>query len=291
MVNTIAPVWDSNETWLVFGGGGLFAMFPLAYAVIFPAMYPTIIGMLLALIFRGVAFEFRFRANTASGRRAWDLAFLTGSIVAALCQGMTLGGLLQGIYVVNRQYAGGWLDWLDAFTALCGIALVVGYALQGACWLILRTEGRLQHSSRRNASMLGLALLALIFVISLWTPMLNEVYWKHWFIYPQVLFTAPVPILVVLVAWVFWRALKWHHDITPFLCAQAWFLLCYAGLGISIWPMIVPPSISIWEAAAPPASQLFLLAGAVVLIPMILGYNSFSYWTFRGKVRPGENYQ
>jgi cytochrome d ubiquinol oxidase subunit II len=218
MVNNIAPVWDSNETWLVFGGGSLFAMFPLAYAVIFPAMYPTIIGVLLALIFHGVAFEFRFRANTAGGRRAWDLAFLTGSAVAALCQGMTLGGLLLGIYVVNRQYAGGWLDWLDAFTTLCGITLVVAYALQGACWLILRTEGRLQHSARRYASTLG---LALIFVISLWTPVLNDVCWKHWFIYPQVMFTAPVPILVVLVAWVFWRALKWHHDITPLLCARA----------------------------------------------------------------------
>jgi cytochrome d ubiquinol oxidase subunit II len=288
MVNTVAPVWDGNETWLVFGGGGLFAMFPLAYAVIMPAMYPTIIGMLLALVFRGVAFEFRFRAATARGRRTWDPAFQVGSTAAAFCQGMTLGGLLQGIHVEDRAYAGG---WLDAFTVLCGVALVLGYALQGACWLILRTDGELQRSARRHAGVLGLVILALIIVISLWTPMLNDVYWRHWFSFPRILLTAPVPILVILVARAFWRALRLRQDMMPFLCAQAWVLLCYAGLAISIWPMIVPPSISIGDAAAPPASQLFLLIGAAVLIPMILGYTSFSYWTFRGKVRPRENYQ
>ncbi|MDB5403884.1 MAG: Cyanide-insensitive cytochrome bd-type quinol oxidase subunit [Rhodopila sp.] len=291
MVNSVAPVWDGNETWLVLGGGGLFATFPLAYAVIMSAMYPTIIGMLLALVFRGVAFEFRFRAQTTRGRRAWDLGFQVGSTVAAFCQGMTLGALLQGVRVVDRMYTGGWLDWLDAFTVLCGIALVLGYALQGACWLILRTEGELQRSARSYARALGLAVLGLIVVISLWTPMLNDIYWKHWFIFPQILLTAPVPILVILVAWAFWRALQRHDDLVPLLCAQAWFLLCYAGLGISIWPMIVPPSISIWDAAAPPSSQLFLLVGAVILLPMILGYTSFSYWTFRGKVRAREYYQ
>ncbi len=289
MVNTIAPVWDGNQTWLVLGGGGLFAVFPLAYATIMPALYPSIIGMLLALVFRGVAFEFRFRAATPGGRRAWDNAMMLGSAVATFCQGITLGGLLQGIHVVNREYAGGWVDWLTAFSVLCGIALVLGHALQGACWLIHRTEGRLQHSARGYARILGLAMLALIIIVSLWTPFLNDVYWHHWFSFPRILLTAPVPILVVLVAWVFWRTVD-SSDIVPFLCAQAWFVLCYAGLGISIWPMIVPPSITVWDAAAPPASQLFLLIGAAILIPIIIGYTSLAYWVFRGKVRAGEHY-
>ncbi|MGH7156318.1 MAG: cytochrome d ubiquinol oxidase subunit II [Acetobacteraceae bacterium] len=290
MVNTVAPIWDGNETWLVLGGGGLFAMFPLAYAVIMTALYPAIIGMLLALVFRGVAFEFRFRARTATGRMWWDRAFMLGSGVAAFCQGLALGGLLQGIREENRVYAGGWVDWLTGFTVLCGLALVLGYALQGSCWLILRTEGRLQRSARRNARTLGLAVLALIVVVSLWTPMLNDTYWQRWFSYPRILLTLPVPILVIVTAWGFWRGLALRHHLTPFLCVQAWFILCYAGLGISIWPEIVPPSISVWDAAAPPSSQLFLLIGALILIPIILGYTCFAYWVFRGKVRAGEHY-
>jgi cytochrome d ubiquinol oxidase subunit II len=181
MINTIAPVWDGNETWLVLGGGGLFAVFPLAYAVLLPALYPTIIGMLLALVFRGVAFEFRFRAVTPGGRMAWNLAFCLGSTAAALAQGLSLGGLLQGVHVQNRAYAGGWWDWLTGFTIFCGLAVVLGYALLGACWLIWRTEGPLQRRCRRHARTLGIAVLALIVVVSLWTPMLNPSFAQRWF--------------------------------------------------------------------------------------------------------------
>jgi cytochrome d ubiquinol oxidase subunit II len=290
MVNSIAPVWDGNETWLVLGGGGLFAVFPLAYATIMPAFYPTIIGMLLALVFRGVAFEFRFRAHTPSGRYWWDMAFALGSAVAAFCQGLTLGGLLQGVRVENRRYAGGWLDWLTPFTLLCGIAVVVGFALLGACWLIWRTEGALQSRSRRHAAALAIATLGLIVVVSLWTPLLNPMFMQRWFTWPGIVLTSPVPILVALLAWGFWRGLTLKHDFTPFLCAQGWFVLCYAGLGISMWPLMVPPSITIWDAAAPPASQEFLLVGAAVLIPIILGYTGYAYWLFRGKVKPGAHY-
>lgn len=290
MVNTIAPIWDGNETWLVLGGGGLLAMFPLAYSVIMPALYPTIIAMLLALIFRGVAFEFRFRAVSTRGQRLWDAAFCAGSIVAALCQGLTLGGLLQGIRVENRVYAGGWWDWLTGFTILCGLAVVIGYALQGACWLVLKTDGALARRCRRYARALAIGTLALIVVVSLWTPMLNPTLAQRWFGWPGILLTSPVPLLVVVVAWLFWRGLKQRHDLTPFLCTEAWFVLCYAGLGISVWPKIVPPSISIWDAAAPPASQAFLLVGAVVLIPIILSYTGYAYYVFRGKVRPGMHY-
>src|SRR5579875_2624592 len=262
MVNSVAPVWDGNETWLVLGGGGLFAVFPLAYATIMPALYPTIIGMLLALVFRGVAFEFRFRARRRAARLLWDGAFCGGSAIAALCQGMTLGGLLQGIHVVNRNYAGGWWDWVTGFTIFCGLALIVGYALLGACWLVLKTEGTLQARCRKHARALGVATLSLIVVVSLWTPTLNAAFAARWFRWPEILLTSPVPILVALLAWGFWSGLSRRHDLTPFLCAQGWFVLCYAGLGISLFPLIVPPSITIWQAAAPPASQGFLLVGA-----------------------------
>jgi cytochrome d ubiquinol oxidase subunit II len=290
MVNTIAPVWDGNETWLVLGGGGLFAVFPLAYAIIMSALYPTIIGMLLALVFRGVAFEFRFRARSLGGRRAWDVAFALGSTVAALCQGMTLGGLLQGVAAQDRAYAGGWFDWLDGFTILCGLALVVGYALLGATWLVWRTEGSLQRRCRRHARTLGASMLGLIVVVSLWTPMLNPTFGHRWFGWPGIVLTSPIPILVVLVAWVFWRGLSGTRDYVPFLAALGWFVLCYFGIGISLYPFIVPPSITLWQAAAPPESQAFLLVGAVVLLPIILVYTGYAYWVFRGKVLPGMHY-
>ena len=275
MLNSIAPVWDGNETWLVFGGGGLFAMFPLAYAVILPALYPAIIAMLLALVFRGVSFEFRFSAVSNRGRVWWDRAFCAGSTLAAFCQGLVLGGLLQGIRVQDRAYAGGWWDWLTGFTVVCGVAVVVGYALQGACWLIWRCDGLLQQRARQYGRALAVAMLGFIVVVSLWTPLLNPVFVDRWFSWPGIVLTSPVPILVVLVGWLFWRGLSRRHDATPLLCTQAWFVLCYAGLGISLWPMIAPPDITIWNAAAPPSSQAFLLVGGVVLIPIILGYTGY----------------
>lgn len=287
MVNSIAPVWDGNETWLILGGGGLFAVFPLAYGVIMSAMYPTIIGMLLSLIFRGVAFEYRFRAETRQGRKLWDIAFMAGSTGAALFQGLTLGGLLQGVKVTGRAYSGGWFDWLTGFTILCGLSVVVGYALLGACWVIWRSEGALQARARKHARALGAATLALIGIVSLWTPMLNPVFQHRWFGWPGIALTSPVPALMLLLAIWFWRGLSRKHDVTPFLCVLGWFLLCFAGLAISIYPLIVPPSITIWDAAAPPESQAFLLVGAVVLVPLILAYNGYAYYIFRGKVRPG----
>jgi len=290
MVNTVAPVWDGNETWLVLGGGGLFAVFPLAYAVVMPALYPVIIAMLLSLVFRGVAFEFRFRATTGWGRACWDFAFFGGSTVAALCQGLALGGLLQGIRVQNFQYAGGWWDWLTPFTLVCGIAVVAGYALLGAAWLVWRTEGDLQARARRQAGVLGAATLIMIVVVSAWTPFLPGGYAARWLGWPQVLATGLVPIAVAVLALLFWRALLGGAHITPFLCALGWFVLSFVGLGISVYPYIVPPGITLWDAAAPPASQAFLLVGASVLIPLILAYNAFAYWIFRGKVTAGMHY-
>jgi cytochrome bd ubiquinol oxidase subunit II len=287
MVSSVVPVWDGNETWLVLGGGGLFAVFPLAYAVIMTALYPAIITMLLSLVFRGVGFEFRFSAATMRGRIWWDRGICIGSTLAAFCQGLILGGLLQGIHVQDRVYAGGWWDWLTPFTVLCGIALVIGYALQGACWLVWRCEGALQQRARQQARILAAATLVLIVIVSVWTPLLHPAFTHRWFTWPNIALTSPVPILVALVAWLFWRGLSLGHHATPLLCAQAWFVLCYAGLGISLWPIIVPPNITIWDAAAPPMSQHFLLIGALILMPIILCYTGFAYWVFRGKVRPG----
>ena len=290
MVNTIAPFWDGNETWLVMGGGGLFALFPTAYAVVMPALYPTIIAMLLALIFRGVAFEFRFRAESVTGRFAWNAAFMLGSLGAAFFQGLTLGGLMQGVRIEHGQYAGGWWDWLTPFTVFCGIAVVIGYCLLGATWLVWRTEGVLQARSRRHAANLAIATLACIVIASLWTPFQHPTYAAHWFTWPGILVTSPVPILVALSFWGLWRGLRRGSHAQPFLYALAWFVLCLAGLGISIFPMMVPPDLTIAQAAAPPESQAFLLAGAVILVPIILAYTAASYWVFRGKVSPDANY-
>ncbi len=290
MVNTIAPMWDGNETWLVLGGAGLFAVFPLAYAIIMPAFYPTILGMLFGLILRGVGFELRFRVETPVSRKLWDFAFFGGSTLAALCQGLTLGGLLQGVRVVDRQYAGGWFDWLTPFTLLCGVAVVVGYAWLGACWLVWRTDDSLQRRARAQAVTLGLTTLGLIVAVSLWTPFLNTLFMHRWFGWPGILLTSPVPILIALLAVVFRFGIAREHHLTPFLCALAVFALCFAGLGISLYPLMVPPDITIWQAAAPRASQLFVLVGASVLIPLVLVYSGFSYWLFRGKVQADAHY-
>lgn len=287
-MTSIAPVWDGNETWLVLGGGGLFAVFPLAYATIMPALYAPIIAMLLALIFRGVSFE--FRANADRSAFLWDLGFAGGSLFAAFAQGIALGALVRGIEVADRAYAGGWFDWLTPFSLLTGVALVVGYALLGACWLILKTEGPLAERARRWAWNAGIATIVLIGLVSLITPFLEPVYLERWFSGPSAVFSFVVPVLLAGCAWVFWLGLRDRRDALPFLGALGVFVLCYAGIVISFYPYLVPPSITIWEAAAPDRSLAFLLVGALILLPIILAYTGYAYWVFRGKVRPGEGY-
>jgi cytochrome bd ubiquinol oxidase subunit II len=287
-MNTIAPVWDGNETWLVLGGGGLFAVFPLAYAVVMPALYPLIIIMLLGLIFRGVAFEFVHR--TRRMQRFWEIGFWLGSLSAALAQGMALGALVQGIEVTGRAYSGGNWDWLTPFSALTALALVTGYALLGACWLILKTEGNLHAVARKLALPLGAAFLVLIGAVSLATPLLLPQYMARWFGWPTIAYSALVPFLLAATAWVFWAGLRRGRDLWPFLASVAAFVLCYAGLGVSFYPNLVPPHLTIAEAAAPDASLGFLLVGSLVLLPMILAYTGYSYWVFRGKARPGDGY-
>jgi cytochrome d ubiquinol oxidase subunit II len=288
MMNTVAPVWDGNETWLVLGGGGLFAVFPLAYAVIMPALYAPIIIMLLALVFRGVAFEFRWKSHAR--KYLWDWAFAGGSTVATFAQGVALGALVQGIPVANRAYAGGWWDWLTPFSLLTGFALVVGYALLGATWLILKTDDDVQRLARKAAFGLALALLGLIGLVSLLTPFLNAHFMQKWFAWPAMAFVAPVPLMVLVCAYALFKGLADRSNLMPFLAAQGLFALSYIGLLISFFPYIVPSSLTLWQAAAPDNSLRFLLVGAVVLIPIILAYTAYAYWVFRGKVQAKHHY-
>jgi len=281
MMSSVAPIWDGNETWLVLGGGGLMAAFPVAYGVIFSALYTPIVAMLLALIFRGVAFEFRWRK--AEHRKYWDIAFTLGSVVAALAQGITLGGLLQGIAVNGRSYGGGWWDWLTPFSVAVGVALVCGYALLGATWLIMKSEGSLLDRCYPLAQRFAVATIAGMAIVSAWTPFLANDYYRRWFAWPQVLFTAQVPLLVAIASVGFFFALRHRRSYWPFLIALALFALGLIGLGISLYPYVVPRSITIWDAAAPSQSLVFMLVGAVIMVPIILAYTGYAYWVFRGK--------
>ncbi|MET0720590.1 MAG: cytochrome d ubiquinol oxidase subunit II [Tardiphaga sp.] len=288
MMNTVAPVWDGNETWLVLGGGGLMAAFPLAYAVLMPALYTPIIIMLLGLVFRGVAFEFRWR--TTRERNLWDIAFAGGSLLATLSQGVALGAILQGIVVNGRAYGGGWWDWLTPFSALTGLALVAGYGLLGATWVVMKTEGDLRERAYAMSWWLLFAMLGAIGAVSIATPFLNSEYAARWFAWPNVLVTAPVPIAVAAVTILLLRSLAARQDYRPFFLSLALFALSYAGLGISMWPYIVPRSITIWQAAAPDNSLVFMSYGVAVLVPVILAYTGWAYYVFRGKVQAGAGY-
>ncbi|HWA18951.1 MAG TPA: cytochrome d ubiquinol oxidase subunit II [Devosia sp.] len=288
MTNSVAPVWDGNETWLVLGGGGLMAVFPLAYATVLPALYVPIILMLLGLIFRGVAFEFRFR--TERWRPVWDWGFALGSILATFMQGIAVGALVQGIKIADRQYAGGWWDWLTPFTVLTGVSLIAGYALLGATWLNLKTSGSLQNRAKRLSLFAAAATIAAISAVSLWTPFLDASYYQRWFSWPTMVFSALVPALVATCALLLWLGLTKGKPLQPFLSALGLFVLSFAGLGVSFYPFIVPGALTIEEAAAPDVSLGFLLVGALVLVPIILAYTGYAYWVFRGKVDPEEGY-
>jgi cytochrome bd ubiquinol oxidase subunit II len=246
------------------------------------------IAMLLGLVFRGVAFEFRWR--TTRERNQWDKAFAGGSLLATLAQGIALGAILQGIHVEGRHYAGGWWDWLTPFSMLTGISLVIGYALLGATWLVMKTEGDLRDRAYGLSWALLFAMLGTIGAVSIATPFLAVQYTERWFTWPNIVFTAPVPLAVAAVTVLLLRALARKHDYQPFFLSLALFALSYAGLGISMYPYIVPQSITIWQAAAPENSQIFMLVGVAVLIPLILAYTAWAYYVFRGKVQAGGGY-
>jgi cytochrome d ubiquinol oxidase subunit II len=290
MMNTVAPVWDGNETWLVLGGAGLLVAFPLAYAAVLSAFYLPIILMLVGLIFRGVAFEFRFKVPGGK-RRIWDKSFAGGSILATFCQGITLGAFLDGVPLHNGEFSGGALDWLKPFALFVGLGLLVAYALLGSTWLVMKTHGELQERMRHASRLLSLALLGVIGIISVWTPLAHPEIAQRWFSLPNILWFSPVPVLVVAATFFLRRALKDPSShAAPFVLTLCLVFLGYSGLGISVWPNVIPPSTSIWDAAGPPQSLGFALVGALLIIPIILAYTAWSYWVFRGKVHTGEGY-
>jgi cytochrome bd ubiquinol oxidase subunit II len=287
MMRSVGPFWDGNQTWLILGGAGLFVAFPRAYAVLMPAFYLPVIVMLLALVFRGIGFEFR---TVSRSKTWWSVVFSGGSTLAAFAQGVILGGLIDGVPVRDGAYAGGSFNWATPFALLCGLALVVGYALLGATWLVMKTEGAVAERSRGQAKWLLLAVLAFMAAVSLWTPLSEPRIAARWFSLPNFYFLWPVPGVTALTAFLCWRWLATGRDVPPFLAAIALFMLGYLGLVISDFPYLVPPSLTVWDTAAAPASQIFMLIGTLLLLPFVIGYVVFIYWLFRGKVREGESY-
>jgi cytochrome d ubiquinol oxidase subunit II len=283
MMNSVAPFWDGNETWLVLGGGGLLAAFPLAYAVLLPALYIPVIVMLLGLIFRGVAFEFRFKAE-GSSRRIWDYSFHFGSLVAAFMQGVIVGAVVQGIAVAGRSYAGGAFDWLNAYSMMTGVAVVFGYALLGGTWLVMKTDGETQAWARDSAAYTIAYQAFFLAVVSISMPIMNADIRELWFSLPNILFLFPIPLASLGILIVIWRDLHSGREYRPFLLSFALFFTGYIGLAISLWPYVVPFAVTFQEAAAAPESQSLLLVGTVILLPVILAYVAYCYYIFRGKV-------
>ena len=282
MMNAVAPIWDGNETWLALGGTALFAAFPMAYGILLSAFYLPLIVMLIGLIFRGVAFEFRFKAGRS--RILWDWAFAGGSMIATFCQGMVLGTFVQGVPVEDGRYTGGFFGFLTPFSLMTGLALAAGYALLGAGWVIVKTDGDLQGWAYKWATRLVVIVTGFVGIVSLWAPFLDTDIAQRWFSWPNIAYLSPVPIAVAVVFAALIVTIRQRRQIWQFILSIGLFALAYLGLGISLWPNVIPPSVSIWEAASPPESQIFLLAGAAVVIPIVLAYTGYSYWVFRGKV-------
>ncbi|MGA9341410.1 MAG: cytochrome d ubiquinol oxidase subunit II [Rhodanobacteraceae bacterium] len=288
MMNTAAPIWDGNETWLVMGGASLMAAFPKAYALILSSLYLPVLALLIALIFRGVAFEFRFRAGRT--RRIWAIAFNLGSLIAAFAQGLMLGAIIEGMPLKGGKYLHGAFAWFSPFSVLTGIALIFGYALLGATWLVFKTEGRPQRIARDLTRPLMLAVIAFMLLVSAWLPFLDSKLMQRWFTWPNFLYLSPLPLLAVITAALLWRAVLKDREVAPFVLALCFFALGFLGLVAGMWPNLVPPSLSIWDAASPPSSQGFVLVGAAIMLPAVLFYTAYSYRVFRGKVRAGEGY-
>jgi cytochrome d ubiquinol oxidase subunit II len=288
IMNSIAPIWDGNETWLVLGSVGLMAAFPLAFAIIIPAVYFPIAIMLLALVFRGVAFEFRYR--DVEHKSLWDHGFSWGSVIATFAQGIILGAFIQGFKVDGRHFVGSSFDCFTPFSLLTGLALVLGYALLGAGWLVLKTDGDIQVRARRHGRIALVGVLIAVAAVSIWTPLADPDIAHRWFSWPNLIFLAPVPVVTAVIAFFVWRSLNGKSEAGPFIGAIGLFLMSYLGIAISLWPMIVPHHYTLREAASSQSTQAFLLVGTLFLLPIILLYTAWSYWVFRGKVRADIGY-
>jgi cytochrome bd ubiquinol oxidase subunit II len=290
MMNSIAPFWDGNETWLVMGGGGLFAAFPLAYAILMPAFYIPIIGMLLGLIMRGVAFEFRFKASEKT-KRFWDYIFHFGSLAAAFFQGSILGAFVQGVEVDGRNFSGSPFDWASSFSIMTGIALIFGYALLGATWLIMKTEDVTQSWSRKVAAYALFFVVIFMVLVSAIMPLLNERVKEFWFGAPNIYYLSLLPLITAFLLFVLWRDLRNDkREYRPFLISIGLFLMGYVGMAISVYPWIIPFQYDIWQAAASPEGLSLMLVGVLPLLPIILGYTGYCYYVFRGKASHDHSY-
>ena len=288
LIDSISPVWDANQTWLVLGGGVIFAVFPVVYGVLSSALYIPLMTFIFGLIFRGVTFEFR---SNASRKKPWDLAFSLGSLVAVLSQGFTLGGILTGIKVSGTDFAGGSFDWLNPFSVMVGCALIPGYVMLGSTYLIIKTAGPVQERAYRHASWSTFTVLFFMAVVTIWTPFHYPIVWKFWFSPPRIYFIWVCPLMGLIAAFQLLRSLRSRRRETlPHLHGMGLFLSGYLGLAASLYPYAIPPSITIKEAAAQYETLRFMLWATAIILPVILVYVIYSYSVFRGKVNPGEYY-
>ncbi len=288
MIESVSPVWDFNETWLVLGGTALLAAFPGAFAIVVPAVYFPILVMLLGLVFRGVAFEFRGVPRAHKG--LWNVAFCIGSLLATFAQGVVLGMFVEGFPQANGQYIGTSWSWIRPFPIFAGFGLIAGYTLQGATWLIMKTEHDLQQWARHVAQRAMVLVFIFIAAVSLWTPLTSARIAARWFSWPNIAFFSPVPIVtVVLAALLVWGA-RGKREVLPFVCSVGLFFVSFTGLVISLWPYIAPPSMTLWDAASSPVTHEFLMIGTAFVLPILIMYVVWSYWVFRGKARGHTGY-
>jgi len=287
LMNSIAPIWDANQTWLVLGAGAVFVAFPVAYGVLFSALYIPLLTFVFGLIFRGVAFE--FRAN-ASRKRPWNRAFFLGSLVAAMAQGLTLGGIVSGTKVVGGRFAGGPLDWLNPFSLAVGIALIFGYILIASTYLILKTAGAVQERAYDRAFWSSIIVLAFMILITFWTPIHYPLVLKFWFHPPRIYFIWCFPLTGLMAFYVLFKSLEARREVSPFFCTVVFFLSGYLGLIASLYPYAVPPNITFHGAAAQRETLHFTLWGVAITLPAVLGYTIYTYAIFRGKVEKAEHH-
>lgn len=287
LMNSIGPVWDANQTWLLFGGGAIFVAFPVVYGVLSSGLYIPLITFICGLIFRGVTFEFRAEATR---KEPWNKAFFAGSLVAVLSQGFTLGGVLTGVKVQDGHFAGGALDWLNPFSIMVGTALVPGYIMLASTYLLIKTEGPVQKRAYKQAFWSGLMVLVFMAIVTIWTPYHYPLVWKNWFSPPRIYFVWAFPLLGLIAVFLLVRSLSARREVEPLLCGVVLFLSGYLGLMTSLYPYAIPPTVTLREAAAQRETLRFTLWGAVIVLPVVAGYIIYSYSVFRGKVGSEEYY-
>ncbi|WP_133129638.1 cytochrome d ubiquinol oxidase subunit II [Legionella yabuuchiae] len=281
MMNSIAPVWDGNETWLVFGGAMLYGAFPMVYGLLLPILYMPIMLMLVALIFRGVSFEFRFKAEAS--KPIWNWAFTVSSIAAAFFQGVILGAFVQGFNINEEAMVISDPDWITPFSLMTGVALICGYALLGSTWMVIKSEDELQRKMIHFAKGFLCLIAAFLIFVSIWTPLHDEEIFNRWYSIPNFFLLMPLPAITALMIVLTWRNLTLGNEVKPFIYSVIIFLCSYCGIGISVYPYLIPHDVTLWEAAAPDSTLIFILVGVVIMLPILLGYTFYAYKVFWGK--------